>query len=58
MIADLVTIDAWVLAPVLAPALGALLVLVLDVLAPKARAATFPSRSSPSVPVSAPSRMP
>ena len=42
MIADLVTIDAWVLAPVLAPALGALLVLVLDVLAPKARGSHLP----------------
>ncbi|GAA1762600.1 NADH-quinone oxidoreductase subunit N [Nostocoides vanveenii] len=42
MTATLVTLDWWVLAPVLAPACGALLVLVLDALAPRARGVHLP----------------
>lgn len=40
MTGTLVSIDGWTLLPVLGPALGAVLVLLLDVLAPKARALT------------------
>lgn len=42
MTATLVTLDGWVLAPVLAPAFGALLVLLLDALAPRARGLHLP----------------
>ena len=40
--AGLIDIDYWVLAPVLAPAIGALLVLVIDALAPRARGLHLP----------------